>query len=264
MIKRSSFSKNKFLERIKAFNKLQKILFCILVVYLTLFVFFYFVYFLPPKIEHWRISKLPSHDLTLFVDVKGNFIGVSHSMLNRAESYDGTELYTAGDIIQLFNNDTFVARKINYFYDDQNGLFMTLYKGSNYTGIEGSGLFSINEYMPYSLYFENAYAPFLRCIKLGPLFSIGSELSPSQIGSTSSISGSRYGFMHNANTDLEKVSILSTALQIAFAYLVYIIPLIICFFWRNYFFGILVFFAYLYVSYLSFIHMFTYYVTWSL
>ncbi|MCL2046759.1 MAG: hypothetical protein FWG88_10305 [Oscillospiraceae bacterium] len=194
--------------------------------------------------------------------MKGEFIGISHSLLNTAESYDGIELYTAGDIIRFFNNDTFVARKINYFYDNKNGLFMTLYKGSNYTGVEGSGLFSLNEYMPYSLYFENTYAPFLRCIKLGPLFSIGAELSPNQIGSTRSISGARYGFMHNA-TDLEKVSILSAAIQIAFAYLVYIIPIIICIFWRKYSFSLLVFFAYLYVSYLNFVYMFTFYFPWG-
>jgi hypothetical protein len=206
----------------------------VLVALFLLFLFFFFVYFTPAKNEHGKIAKLPSHDLTLFVDEYGTSWTWDGGGFDINITYNGQDFRTKEDIMRILNNDTFVgSRGYCYFYDAQNNLFMKLSMDTHFYRSDGGAMYSISKYVPFGMYYDRADDPFRRALGLGPLLCWSKELSDKQSGQSGKIASARYWFLYKSRIYEVGVSIFSASFQLAFAFTLYLIPLIICLCWRN-------------------------------
>ena len=204
-----------------------------IVCFVILSVYFFFAYFMPVQNEHSKIAGLPSHDLTLFIDEHGDF---AYNGSSPSITYHGQECRTEEDIISVLNNDTFAgSSRYYYFYDSQHNLFMKLGMGIRFFDGEEYASYSIDEYVPYSMKYENYFVPLWRTLALGPLYSWHHELSGSNSTSSGTISAGRYQFLYSRYPSYEdtKVSVFSASLQLALAFTLYLIPLIVCLLWRR-------------------------------
>jgi hypothetical protein len=203
----------------------------VIVCFLLLFMCFFFGYFMPVKNEYDKIAKLPSHDLTLFIDEQGRF---AHNDLFSNITYNGQACKTKEDFIRILNNDTFIgSRGYCYFYDAQNSLFLKLGMDTHFWKGDGSAYFYIDEYVPFSMNYESSGEPLLRALGLGPIHCWFQELSDSKSDQVGTIAAARYNFLYQLSYRGIDVSMFSASLQLAFAFALYLIPLIVCLFWRN-------------------------------
>ena len=200
-----------------------------LLAFLLLFTLFFFAYFMPVRSEHDKIAKLPSHDLTLFIDEHGRF---AYNGLFTNITYNGQDCRTKEDFIRVLDNDTFVgSRGYCYFYDAQNDLFLELGMDTHFSRGDGKAWYHIDEYVPYVMHYKNSHEPLLRALGLGPIYCWFNELSVDASGQT--IDEARYWFLYQYSPVDVEVSIFSASLQLAFAFALYLIPVIVYLLWRN-------------------------------
>lgn len=213
-------------------NKPLQMALSAMAVFLLLFIFFFFAYFMPIKKEHDQIAALPSHDLTLFVDEDGNFAD-NGIRANGTLSYNGQACRTKEDIFKVLNDDMFVGtRGYCYFYDEQHNLYMRLGMDT-YFSSGGSALFSIDEYIPFAMYFETATTPLFSGVGLGPIYAWNEELSADNSSQAGTIASARYCFLYGSLRNEVPVSIFSASLQLALAFTPYLLPLLVCLLWRS-------------------------------
>ena len=124
--------------------------------------------------------------------------------------------------------------------------------------------FMIMDYIPYYIYSDDVFTPFIRAIRLGPFFCYLYELASKRSRDNSTISGLRYWYTYRFRRNDVGISILSASLQVSFAIFLYVIPLIIYCYWRNSIIGAIVFICYAYVACLNFFYYFDNYIQWSL
>lgn len=198
------------------------------IAFMLLFIFFFFAYFLPVQNEHAKIAKLPSHDLTLFVDGNGNF---ADNDLHGNITYNGQVCRTKEDFSEVLDHDTFAGSAgFSYFYDADHNLYLMLGMDTLFMNGDGRAFYYIEEYPAFHMYFNTQADPLIRALGLGPLYTWRHELQ-SRLAET--IAESRYWFSYRYSRGHVEVSVLSASLQLAFAFALYLIPMIICLFWRN-------------------------------
>ena len=197
----------------------------------ALFLALYFAYFLPVKQEHAHIAKLPSHDLTLFVDESGQF---AHNDMAKGVTYNGQVCRTKEDFLRVLGGDAFAGSLgYYYFYDAQHNLVLNLGMDTQFRNGDGSASYFIGAYPPFGMYFDSAFEPFVRGLTLGPLLSWNFELSDDNSSQVGRIAEARYWFLYQYSSGDWAVSAVSASVQLALAFTLYLMPAFACLLWRR-------------------------------
>lgn len=195
-------------------------------IFLILFSLFFFGYFMPVKYEHNKIAKLPSHDLTHFIDEYGN---IAYNTMYYPVTYNGRECRTKEDFQEVLNHDTFAGSMgYHYFYDMEHNLFLRLGMDTDFRLGDGRAIFSIDDYVDFAMYYDTPVDPFVRGLGLGPVLSWLYELFDSNSSTAGTVASSRYWFIYQDKVHKVEVPILSASLQLALAFTIYLIPLLAC------------------------------------